>query len=43
VTTHEVFNQAPPLVDYDVSADAALLAGVAREDGVGVLAEGDAH
>ena len=31
VTTHEVFNQAPPLVDYDVSADAALLAGVARE------------
>jgi putative acyl-CoA dehydrogenase len=29
--THEVFNQAPPLVDYDVSADTALLAGVARE------------
>jgi putative acyl-CoA dehydrogenase len=29
--THEVFNQAPPLVDYDVAADTALLAGVARE------------
>ncbi|MBU2665347.1 acyl-CoA dehydrogenase family protein [Actinoplanes bogorensis] len=29
--THEVFNQAPPLVDYDVAADTALLAAVARE------------
>ena len=39
--THEVFNQAPPLVDYDVSADAALLAGVERE-GAG-WAAGDLH
>ncbi|MBM2616612.1 acyl-CoA dehydrogenase family protein [Actinoplanes sp. LDG1-06] len=29
--THEVFNQAPPLVGYDVAADTALLAAVARE------------
>jgi putative acyl-CoA dehydrogenase len=41
VTTHEVFNQAPPLVDYDVSADAALLAGVAREGAP--WAVGDLH
>ena len=39
--THEVFNQAPPLVDYDVSADAALLAGVAREGAP--WAVGDLH
>ena len=29
--THDVFNQAPPLVGHDLSADTALLAGVARE------------
>ena len=29
--THEVVNQAPPLVGHDVAADEALLAGVARE------------
>ncbi|NMO53547.1 DNA alkylation response protein [Actinoplanes sp. TBRC 11911] len=29
--THEVFNQAPPLAGYDVAADTALLAAVARE------------
>ena len=39
--THEVFNQPPPLVDYDVSADAALLAGVAREGAP--WAVGDLH
>src|SRR5512142_652563 len=39
--THEVFNQAPPLADYDVSADAALLAGVAREGAA--WAVGDLH
>jgi putative acyl-CoA dehydrogenase len=39
--THEVVNQAPPLVDHDVAADAALLAGVARE-GAG-WAVGDLH
>ena len=39
--THEVFNQAPPLVDYDVSADAALLAGTAREGAP--WATGDLH
>jgi putative acyl-CoA dehydrogenase len=39
--THEVFNQAPPLVDYDVSADAALLAGVGREGAP--WAVGDLH
>ncbi|HEX5205656.1 acyl-CoA dehydrogenase family protein [Paractinoplanes rhizophilus] len=41
MTTHEVFNQPPPLVDYDVSADAALLAGVAREGAP--WAVGDLH
>ncbi|GLW07691.1 acyl-CoA dehydrogenase [Microtetraspora sp. NBRC 13810] len=30
--THDVFNQAPPLTGHDVSADAALLDGVRRED-----------
>lgn len=30
--THEVFNQVPPLVDYDVSDDSALLEGLHRED-----------
>ncbi|WP_250029351.1 acyl-CoA dehydrogenase family protein [Paractinoplanes maris] len=39
--THEVFNQAPPLVDYDVAADAGLLAAVERE-GAG-WAVGDLH
>ena len=29
--THEVLNQAPPLVDYDVAADPALLEGLRRE------------
>jgi putative acyl-CoA dehydrogenase len=40
-STHEVFNQPPPLVDHDVSADAALLAGVAREGAP--WAVGDLH
>ena len=31
--THEVTNQAPPLVGHDVAADAALLEGLAREGG----------
>ena len=30
-TTHEVFNQPPPLVGHDVAEDAALLEAVARE------------
>jgi putative acyl-CoA dehydrogenase len=29
--THEVTNQAPPLVDYDLARDPALLEGLARE------------
>jgi putative acyl-CoA dehydrogenase len=29
--THEVFNQPPPLVDFDIAADAALLDAAARE------------
>ncbi|GAA2882855.1 acyl-CoA dehydrogenase [Actinoplanes cyaneus] len=29
--THEVFNQAPPLIGFDVAADAALLAALERE------------
>jgi len=29
--THDVVNQAPPLVDHDVAADAALLEGLERE------------
>jgi putative acyl-CoA dehydrogenase len=29
--THDVTNQAPPLVDYDASADPALLEGLRRE------------
>src|SRR5689334_812422 len=39
--THEVFNQAPPLVDYDVAADAGLLGAVAREGAE--WAVGDLH
>jgi putative acyl-CoA dehydrogenase len=30
--THEVFNQPPPLADYDVADDRALLDALARED-----------
>jgi putative acyl-CoA dehydrogenase len=30
--THEVFNQPPPLIDYDVADDAALLVALAREE-----------
>ncbi|ACY97356.1 MULTISPECIES: isovaleryl-CoA dehydrogenase [Thermomonospora] len=30
-TTHEVFNQAPPLEDYDLADDPALLEGLERE------------
>ncbi|MBX6766439.1 MAG: acyl-CoA dehydrogenase family protein [Actinomadura rubrobrunea] len=36
--THEVFNQVPPLVDYDVADDPALLDGLERE-GAGWAAE----
>jgi len=32
--THEVFNQPPPLIDYDVADDAALLDALAREEAV---------
>jgi putative acyl-CoA dehydrogenase len=39
--THEVFNQPPPLVDYDVAADAALLGGLEREGAA--WAAGDLH
>ena len=39
--THEVVNQPPPLVDYDIAADPALLEAVARE-GAG-WAVGDLH
>jgi putative acyl-CoA dehydrogenase len=39
--THVVFNQPPPLVDYDISQDAALLEAVDRE-GAG-WAVGDLH
>ncbi|GAB2569482.1 DNA alkylation response protein [Paractinoplanes abujensis] len=39
--THEVFNQAPPLVDHDVAADPALLAAVEREGAP--WAAGDLH
>jgi putative acyl-CoA dehydrogenase len=31
--THEVLNQVPPLADYDVAADPALIAGLHREGG----------
>ncbi|MGR6319903.1 acyl-CoA dehydrogenase family protein [Micromonospora soli] len=31
MTTHEVFNQVPPLVGYDAADDPALLDGLARE------------
>ncbi|RZS36492.1 putative acyl-CoA dehydrogenase [Herbihabitans rhizosphaerae] len=31
MTTHEVFNQVPPLVDHDTADDPALLAGLHRE------------
>ncbi|MET0425459.1 MAG: acyl-CoA dehydrogenase family protein [Actinoplanes sp.] len=39
--THEVVNQPPPLVGYDVSADSALLAATAREGAP--WAVGDLH
>ncbi|HEU4348066.1 MAG TPA: acyl-CoA dehydrogenase family protein, partial [Actinoplanes sp.] len=39
--THEVFNQPPPLIDYDLAADAALLEAVERE-GAGWAAD-DLH
>jgi len=39
--THEVLNQPPPLADYDVAADAALLAALDRE-GAG-WAAGELH
>jgi putative acyl-CoA dehydrogenase len=31
MTTHDVFNQVPPLVDHDTADDPALLDGLARE------------
>jgi putative acyl-CoA dehydrogenase len=31
--THQVFNQVPPLADYDVAADAGLIAALHREGG----------
>ena len=37
--THEVFNQVPPLVDYDVADDPALLDGLAREGAEWAVAE----
>jgi putative acyl-CoA dehydrogenase len=40
VATHEVFNQPPPLEDYDVfAADEALVAGVEREGAAWALDE----
>ncbi len=33
MTTHDVFNQVPPLTGYDVADDPALLDGVFREGG----------
>nr|WP_067508501.1 hypothetical protein [Actinoplanes sp. TFC3] len=39
--THEVVNQPPPLVGYEVAADSALLEAVARE-GAGWAAD-DLH
>ena len=38
MATHEVFNQVPPLVDYDAADDAVLLEGLRRE-GAGWAAE----
>ena len=37
--THDVFNQAPPLVDYDAADDPALLDGLVREGGGWALEE----
>ena len=37
--THEVFNQAPPLLGHDTAADPALLEGLAREDAAWSLPE----
>src|SRR5256885_2339230 len=33
MTTHDVFNQVPPLAGYDVADDPALLDGLFREGG----------
>ncbi|MDM4722198.1 acyl-CoA dehydrogenase family protein [Micromonospora sp. WMMA1363] len=41
MTTHEVFNQVPPLIGYDAADDPALLEGLARE-GAG-WAAGELH
>ncbi|MGI9085630.1 MAG: acyl-CoA dehydrogenase family protein [Aeromicrobium sp.] len=38
-TTHEVFNQVPPLVGHDTAADPALLEGVEREGAAWALDE----
>jgi putative acyl-CoA dehydrogenase len=40
-TTHEVFNQVPPLAGYDVAQDQALLAALEREGGS--WATGEVH
>ncbi|WP_370288419.1 acyl-CoA dehydrogenase family protein [Nocardioides sp.] len=37
--THEVLNQAPPLLGHDTAADPALLDGLAREDAAWALPE----
>lgn len=37
--THEVFNQVPPLVGHDTSADPALLEGIEREGAAWALEE----
>src|SRR5688572_3822981 len=37
--THDVFNQVPPLTGHDVSADAVLTEGLAREGAGWALAE----
>ncbi|SDZ29945.1 putative acyl-CoA dehydrogenase [Micromonospora pattaloongensis] len=39
MTTHEVFNQVPPLVGYDAADDGALLDGVTREGAGWAVAE----
>ncbi|RSN24835.1 DNA alkylation response protein [Amycolatopsis sp. WAC 01416] len=38
-STHEVTNQVPPLADYDVAADPALLEGLERADAGWAVAE----
>lgn len=39
MTTHEVFNQVPPLVGHDTAADPALLEGIEREGAAWALDE----